>query len=87
MLNSKYILVTRPPEIKQEGFQTIKVEDVSTYTGIVHDLPDTPVHLDNHQLAKGDTVIFAKYSPDTHLIQRDGQEMKYIAVQDLLEVI
>ncbi len=86
MLNNKYILVSKVSEEKKEGFQVVAVEDASIYQGIVFDLPEIPVYIGNHELVRGDTVIFAKYSPNTHLIQRDGQELKYIAVEDLLEV-
>lgn len=86
-LSNKYILVSSVEEKPQEGFHAVKVEDSSIYKGIVKDVPDQPVFLSNHQLVKGDTVIFAKYSPNTHRIERDGEELKYIAVEDLLEVL
>lgn len=87
MLSAKYILVSKPVEKPQEGFQAVKVEDSSIYSGVVFDLPDVPVFLSNRQLVKGDTVIFAKYSPNTHLIQREGKELKYILIEDLFEVL
>jgi co-chaperonin GroES (HSP10) len=87
MLNNNYILVTKPiEEEKKEGFQIAQVEDSSVYTGIVYELPEIPVYMGNTQVKKGDKVIFAKYSPDTHLIQRDGVDYKYINTKDILEL-
>lgn len=87
MLSNKYILVGKPEEKEEEGFKTVKVEDSSIYTGVVRALPEIPVYMGNKQIVVGDTVIFAKYSPNTHRIERNGEELKYIAIEDLLEVI
>ncbi len=87
MLNVKYVLVERLEEEKEEGFQVVKVEDSSLYKGKIHDLPEPPTYIGNHLLTIGDTVIFAKNSPNTHLITREGKELKYILIEDLLEVL
>lgn len=87
MISNKYILVEKIEETKDDGFQVVKVEDISTYMGKVNALPEIPVYIGNHQLDIGDTVIFAKYSPNTHLITREGKELKYILIEDLLEVL
>jgi len=86
-LSSNYILVSKALEPVSEGFQAVAVEDSSVYKGKVEQLPDNPVYLSNQALKVGDIVIFAKYSPDTHLIERDGVELKYINTRDLLEVL
>jgi len=86
MLNDNYILVSKIKEEVKEGFQVAAVEDSSTYMGMVKQIPDRPVYLGNYVVNVGDKVVFAKYSPDTHLITRDGEELKYINVNDLLEV-
>lgn len=86
MLSDNYILVGKVPEETKEGFQAVAVEDSSVYTGIVRKLPSRPVYMGNEPVKLGDKVIFAKYSPDTHLIVKDGEELKYINTNDLLEV-
>lgn len=85
MLNDNYILVAKLPKEKTEGFEAVEVEDSSVYSGIVVKLPKRPVYMGNEHVKLGDKVIFAKYSPDTHLITRDGEELKYINTNDLLE--
>lgn len=86
-ISNKYLIVTKLEEKKKEGFKVVEVEDASTYMGIVHALPEIPVYIGNRQLNLGDKIVFAKYSPSTHLIQRDGKELKYILLDDILEVI
>lgn len=85
-ISNKYILVSKIDKEVKEGFQEVEIEDASIYQGKVYALPEIPVYIGNHQLEIGDKVIFVKYSPTTHLIQRDGQELKYILIDDLLEV-
>lgn len=86
-INNKYVLVKRIEDTKTEGFQTIEVQDSFIYKGQVHRTPDQPVYVDNKQVAVGDKVIFAKYSPDTHEIDVDGVKMKMVKGEDLLTVI
>jgi co-chaperonin GroES (HSP10) len=85
-LNSKYILVTKMPEETKEGFQAVQIEDSSTYMGIVKELPENPIWIGNTLLEVGNTIIFAKYSPNTHLITKDNVEYKYITTEDILEI-
>ncbi len=86
-INSNYVLVEKIEEIKDDGFQLVKVEDISTYMGKVAGLPEVPIYVGNKPLELGDVVVFAKYSPNTHMVNRDGKELKYIYVVDLLEVL
>jgi co-chaperonin GroES (HSP10) len=38
-------------------------------------------------VAVGDTVLFAKYSPDTHEIEHEGKKYKVVEVSDILAVL
>lgn len=82
-ISSKYVVVEKFIEPVQEGFQEVKVQDSSVYKGTVAELPEVPVFISNHQVAIGDVVIFAKYSPDTHEIE----DKKFVRVEDLLKVL
>ncbi len=81
-INSKYILVEKLTEEKQEGFQTVEVQDNFVYKGRVKELPGQPTYIDSYALEVGDTVLFAKYGPDSHEIDGD----KFVAVSDILAV-
>ena len=82
-LNFKYIIVEKLEEKKGEGVQMVEVQDCFTYKGRVKQVPEIPVCVSNHQVTPGDIVIFAKYSPDTHEIEKD----KFVKVEDILAVI
>lgn len=88
MINSNYVLVGRfEEEVKEGEFQTIKPEDISTYQGIVLEVPEAPAYVGNTPLEVGNVVVFAKYSPNTHMIQREGKELKFVLIADILEVL
>lgn len=72
---------------KKEGYQTVDVQNNSTYKGKIVLLPEAPMYVDNRQLVIGDVVLFAKYSPDTHDIEDKGNELKFVSTRDLLAVI
>lgn len=82
-ISSNYIVVVKLEEEKKEGFQTVDIQDSSTFKGKVAIIPEVPVFVDNRRIGVGDTVLFAKYSPDTH----DIQQMKFVKVTDLLAVL
>lgn len=82
-INANYILVEKIKEEKGEGFQTAEVQDSFVYKGRVKEVPQVPLYVDNHVLAVGDIVLFAKYSPDTHEVDGD----KFIKAVDILKVL
>mgnify|MGYP001009324559 CR=1 FL=1 len=85
IISSNYIAVKKPEPKEQEGFETVEVQDESIFKGVVEILPDMPVYIGNRQLAHGDTVVFAKYSPDTHDISE--LKLKFINIKDVLAVL
>jgi co-chaperonin GroES (HSP10) len=86
-INSQYIVVTKQEEPPKEGYQTVAIQDSFVYKGIVKLLPEAPQYVDNHQLAVGDTVMFAKYSPDTHEMDLENDKVKFVKTSDVLAVI
>jgi len=86
-VSNNYILVIKVPEETKEGFKTVDVQDNYVYMGKVKLIPEAPVFMGNKQVAPGDIVYFAKYSPDTHEIDLDGERVKFVAVSDILAVL
>ncbi len=86
-ISNHYIVVEKLEEEKKEGFQTVEVQDNFIYKGKVTHIPECPVFMGNKQVAPGDVVMFAKYSPDTHEIKEDGKTMKFIKTDDVLAVL
>jgi co-chaperonin GroES (HSP10) len=82
-INSNYALVEKIEEAKEEGFKTVEVQDCFVYKGKVKQVPMMMTYVDNHLLSVGDVVIFAKYSPDTHEIEKD----KFVKITDILAVV
>lgn len=90
------VLVSRVEEEKKEGFQTVDVQDSFVNKGKVEQLGE-PIDqstvsikyttLDStkrRSIEGGDTVLFAKYSPDTQEIDKDH---KIISVSDILAIL
>lgn len=86
-ISNNYVMVERIEEPVKEGFQTVEVQDSFVYRGHVVQVGEAPVFLGNKQIAPGDTVLFAKYSPDTHLIELEGIDYKFVSVKDLIAVL
>ena len=87
-ISNNYVLVKKLEEEKKEGFQAVEVQDNFVYKAVIVQLPKSqPMYLGDQQLAVGDVVMFAKYSPDTHEIELEGVKHKFINVRDLLAVI
>lgn len=78
------VLVTRIEEPKKEGFSTVEVQDSFVYKGKV-ELSSWPE--EDMPCKKGDTVLFAKYSPDTQEVDYEGAKAKIIRVEDILAVL
>jgi co-chaperonin GroES (HSP10) len=82
-----YVLVKKVEEPKTEGFQAVEIQDSFVYKGKIVRLPGMPVHMSNRQIAVGDVVLFAKYSPDTVEIEIEGEKQKFVKIIDLLAVL
>lgn len=90
------ILVSRLEEPKKEGFATVEVQDSFVYKGKVEQIGEViggdGVTLTSNVPFKqafnvGDTVIFAKYSPDTQEIEHEGQKMKVVKIEDIIAIL
>lgn len=78
------VLVARIPKEKKEGFEQVDVQDDFIYRGKVvglgQDNPNAPFP------SIGDTVLFAKYSPDTHEVKIGDETFKSVALADILVI-
>jgi len=81
-INSKYVVVEKIEQEVQEGFKTVEVQDNFVYKGKVKQLCTCPQYVGDEQLSVGDVVLFAKYSPDTHEIDKD----KFVKTEDILAI-
>lgn len=76
-----------------EGFTTVEVQDSFVYKGKVEkfhgNLKQIAVSIDGEIviISIGDTIIFVKYSPDTHEIEYESKKYKSIKVEDILAVL
>ena len=86
-ISNKYIVVEKLQEEAKEGFKTVEVQDDYVYKGKVTHIPEAPVFMGNKQVTQGDTVLFTKYSPDTHEIDLEGKKVKFVSVSDILAVL
>lgn len=39
------------------------------------------------KVKEGDTILFAKYSPDTHEIEHGGRKLKIVNITDILAIL
>ncbi len=83
-ISNKYIVVEKIEEPKQEGFKTVEVQDNYVYKGKVK---QGGFITNTMTVKEGDTVLFAKYSPDTHEIDLEGKKVKFVAIDDILAVL
>lgn len=85
-ISNNYIAVERvyEPEDEESTFKTVEVTDESLFKGKIKYLPEAPVYMGNTPLGLGDIIVFAKYSPDTHEIELDGEVLKFINTRDIL---
>lgn len=81
------VVVEKVEEEVKDGFTAIKVQDSSTFKGRVIYLPEVPVYIDNHQIVIGDILLFAQNSPDTHIINHEDKDIKFIMISDILAVL
>jgi co-chaperonin GroES (HSP10) len=81
------VLVKKTPEEKTEGFKAVAVQDDFVYKGVVVQIGLELENNTNFPAHVGDTILFTKYSPDTHEIEHDGEKMKVVAMDDILAVL
>lgn len=87
-LSTKYILVKRLEEMHPaDAFNVVEIQDSFTFKGEVVRIPECPIFIDNLQLAIGDSVLFPKYSPDSHEVDYEGQKMKMIRSEDIMAIL
>lgn len=81
------VLVSKLEEEKKEGFQTVDVQDSFVYKGKVEAL-GADVEINARPICNiGDTILFAKYSPDTHDVEIEGKKLKAVAVADIIAIL
>lgn len=75
--SEKYLLIKKCVEKPKEvnGFVQVEVHDSFVYRGEVVSGDDTLI---------GKVVIFAKYSPDTHEVDVEGEKMKLVLKNDVI---
>lgn len=86
-ISNNFIAVEKLEEPKQEGFQTVEVQDSSSFKGKVKFIPEAPIYMGNKPVTVGDVILFAKYSPNTHDIEYEGLKLKFVSTQDVLAVL
>lgn len=85
---SNRIVIEKVTEEVKDGYQTVQVQDSSTFKGKVIELPkNSVIKIDAHEVIEGDILLFAQNSPDTHQINHEGKEIKFIKVGDILAVL
>lgn len=87
-ISNNYIAVRKLIQEKNDdGFEVVEVQDDSIFKGQVAFLPEQPIYMGNTPIQLGDTVLFSKYSPDTHEIDHGGEKLKFISSRDILAVL
>lgn len=86
-ISNSYIVVEKLEQPAQEGFKTVEVQDNFIYKGKVTHVPECPVYMGNKPVTIGDTILFAKYSPDTHELDLEGKKVKFVKTEDILAVL
>lgn len=87
-ISNGYVAVSKiiEPKTDADSFETVEVQDSSLFKGKVEHLPAEPVFMGNDQVAIGDIIYFAKYSPDTHDLKVEGEDLKFVSTRDILAV-
>lgn len=86
-VSNLFIAVEKLEEPKTEGFQTVEVQDSSSFKGKVKFIPEAPIYMGNKPVTIGDVILFAKYSPNTHEIEHEGLKLKFVSASDVLAVL
>lgn len=85
------VLVSKIEEEAKEGFATVEIQDSFVNKGKVEQgsfiYPGFDGVKEGGTINPGDTVLFAKYSPDTQEIEHEGKKMKIVKIEDILAVL
>ena len=82
------VLVRREPEAKTEGFQAVKAVDDFTSRGVIAGIgDDVDTARPDRKIEVGATVVFARFSPDTHTVHVDGEDMKSVLESDIIAIV
>lgn len=76
------VLVKREPVVEAGGFEQVKAMDQFISRGVVYKVGVDAINID-----EGSVIVFAKFSPDTHTIELEGEEYKAVAVSDIIAVL
>lgn len=74
-------------EKKEGGFTTVEVQDNFVNKGVIVAMGLEASNNTSFLADVGDVVLFAKYSPDTHEIEVEGEKLKVINKDDVLAII
>lgn len=82
------VLVRKLVEETKEGFQTVDVNDPFLNKGVVEQVGNKITYTSTNYVTDessliGKTILFAKYSPDTH----DYEDKKIVSVDDILAIL
>jgi len=77
------VLVKREAVEDKGGFESVKAIDDFVSRGVVYMVGEDTAF----NVGVGSIVIFAKFSPDTHTITVGEEDMKSVAVSDIIAVI
>ena len=78
------VLVSPLEKEEKEGFTAVEVQDSFVYKGKVE---QGEFMCTGGSVKPGDTILFAKYSPDTQEIEHEGKKYKVVQVADILAIL
>lgn len=92
------VLVERIEKEKTDGFETVQVLDEFVSRGRIVKVGQplyrgwtgstvTSSDPSEDDLAVGNTILFAKFSPDTQEVKVDGKDMKVVAISDIIAIV
>ena len=93
------VLLERIEREAKDGFETVDVLDEfvskgrivavgsELHRGFGSSVPSNYETEGQSDLAVGNTVLFAKFSPDTQELKLDGKDMKIVAIPDIIAVL
>lgn len=86
LLGNRLLVSPLEKEVK-EGFTTVDVQDSFVYKGKIEQFC-SEIDPNMNTIGKiGDTIIFAKYSPDTHEFEEGGKKYKSVLISDVIAVL
>ena len=86
-ISNNYVVVEKLEEVKKEGFEVVNIQDNFVCRGKVVNIPEAPIYMGNERVMLGSTILFAKYSPDTHEVDLEDKKVKFINVSDILAIL